>query len=118
MKKFIRILSLCLIAVMLLSVLASCGDSKEKKKFVGTWLEINSKGEEKGEKLVLAKDGTGSVSEDGMSGSVKWKLDGEKVFITVSICGETQTQECTYEFSGDKMILTDDDGDETIYRKK
>ena len=115
MKRLISILSLCLVAVVLVSSLLSC-DGVEKK-FVGTWESVESDAESESETLVLANDGTGSIESDGMSGSVSWSVDGDKAFFTVSMCGMTETQEYTYEFDGDKMILTDEDGEQTIYRK-
>ena len=109
MKRTIRIFSICLIIVMLTSMLSACDASK---KFVGTWEEVES-----GATLVLANDGTGSVSEDGMSGSVTWSVEKDKIFLTVSVCGMTETTECTYEFSGDTMTLTDAEGEVTVYKK-
>lgn len=115
MKKYLKLFSLLLVSVLLVSALSSCG---YKSKFCGTWVELDSDGnEETGDNLVLAKDGTGSIVDDGISGSVQWSVDNDKLFMTCSICGMTQTLEFTYEFDGDKMILTEKDGDVTVYRK-
>ena len=115
MKKMITMISVCLVAALLLSLLSSCG---VKKKFVGSWELLNSDGEPEGTVLVLADDGTGSITQEGMSGSVTWSIEDDTLFLTISICGMSETQECTYKFSGDQMILTNADGDETVYRKK
>ena len=117
MKKINRIIALCLVAVVLMTVLTACGN---KKKFVGTWEELDADGEVSynGETLVLANDGTGSAEKDGMTASVTWSVEGNKLFITMSMCGVTETEECTYKFSGDTLTITDQDGDETVYRKK
>ena len=117
MKKFIRIIALCLVAVMLMSSFASCGN---KRKFVGTWQELDEDGEvsSDSETIVLANDGTGSASADGLTASVKWSVEKDKLFVTISVCGVTETEEYTYKFSGNKMILTDQDGEQTVYVKK
>lgn len=114
MKNTIKLFSLLLAVVLLVCALTSCG---LKRQFVGTWVEIDSNGEESGEELVLTNNGKGSISEDGMSGSVTWSCEGDSLFLTISICGMTETEEYTYEFSGKTMTLTDQDGDETVYRK-
>ena len=118
MKKFLSIISLVLVFVMLTSVLSSCNNNR--KKFVGTWQEIDEDGEfvSDGEVLVFANDGTGSVTSDGISGSMSWSVDGDKLFMTLSMCGISQSQEFHYKFSGKTMILTDLDGETSIYRKK
>lgn len=115
MKKVISLISLCLVAVILVSSFSSCSN---KKKFVGTWDEYDSEGNPTGTTLVLANDGTGSAKSDGISGSVTWSVEEDKLFLTLSMCGVTDTQEYTYKFSGDKLILIDEDGEETIYKKK
>ena len=117
MKKFIRIIALCLVAVMLMSSFASCGN---KRKFVGTWEELDEDGEvsSDGVTFVLANDGTGSAKQDGMTASVTWSVEKDKLFITLSMCGVTETEEYTYKFSGNKLTLTDQDGEQTVYRKK
>ena len=115
MKKIITTVSLCLVFVMLLSLLASCGS---KKTLVGTWAELDSDGKETGVILVLANDGTGSISQDGMSGSISWSINGNKIFLTVSMCGVTETSECTYELSGNTLTLTSAEGEKEVYRKK
>lgn len=118
MKKFNRIIALCLIAVVSMTMLTACGGNK--KKFVGTWEELDADGEVSyyGTTLVLANDGTGSAQQDGMTASVTWSVEKDKVFITLSMCGVTETEEYTYKFSGDTLIMTDHDGEETVYRKK
>ena len=117
MKKINRIIALCLVAVVLMTMLAACGEEKE---FVGTWEELNANGEVSydGETLVLANDGTGSAKKDGMTASVKWSVEKNKLFITMSMCGVTETMECTYKFSGDTLTIVDQDGEKTVYRKK
>lgn len=109
MKRISRIISVCLVIVILTCLMSACGSSK---KFVGTWERDGSE-----EIMVLANDGTGSTSEAGLSGSIVWSVEKDKVFITISACGMTETNEYAYEFSGDTMTLTNADGDELVYRK-
>lgn len=115
MKKFIGIVSLCLVAVMLVSVLASCG---VEKKFTGTWEKLDSDGEPTGEVLTLANDGTGSISEDGISGSVNWSVEKDTLFLSISMCGVSSTTEFSYKFSGNTMTLSNEEEGESVYRKK
>jgi len=117
MKKILIIVSVCLVAVLFISLLSSCGT---KQKFVGTWDEIDENGEVlyNGETLVLANDGTGSAEKDGMTASVNWSVKGNKLFLTMSVCGTTETYEVTYKFSKDTMTLTYDDGETVTYRKR
>ena len=114
MRKLITTISLCLVSVVLLSLLASCGGNP----LVGTWVEINPQGNETGSELVLANDGTGSVTDEGLSGSVKWSVNGNRIFLTVSMCGVSDTTECTYTLDGDKLTLVDTEGETMIYRRK
>lgn len=109
MKKAISIISLCLVIVMITFSLSACGVDK---KFVGTWKEEGSSSV-----MVLASDGTGSINEDGISGSVNWSVENNKLFLTVSLCGLSETMECTYEFSGDTMTLNELDGTTYVYHK-
>ncbi len=109
MKKAIRVITLCLVIVMLTSLLAAC---KSDSKFVGTWEQTDADCT-----MVMASDGSGSITEEGISGSLKWKQDGGKLFLTVSLCGMTETEEYTYELSGDTLTLTDTYGDVSVFQK-
>lgn len=117
MKKLLSVISLCLVLVMLTSALASCSN---RSKLVGTWQEAYEDGEfvSNGEVLVFANDGTGSVSSDGLSGSLTWSVDGDTLFMTVSVCGTTTIEECKYKISGNILTLTFSDGEVTTYRKR
>lgn len=118
MKKTLAIVSMCLVLVMIVPLLSSCSN---RKKFVGTWDELDSDGDiaYDGETLVFANDGTGSYEAPGGNyGSLTWSVEKNKVFITVSMCGMSNSQEFTYKFSGDTLILTDTEGEVTVYRKR
>ena len=115
MKNTMRIIALCLLAVMMLALFVGC--SSEEKQFIGTWYLLDEEGNKTSSTLVLAKDGEGTISEEGISGSVKWSLNNGKLSLTVSICGMSETEEYSYEFSGDKLILTDSEGKVTTHSK-
>ena len=117
MKKSIGLIALILVAVIAMTVFLGCGGASSK--FVGTWVEVDENGEPTGEKLVLTKNGEGSISDSGLTGSVKWSVEGSHVFITVSMCGLTETEECSYKFSGKQMTLTKlDSGETSTYIKQ
>ena len=117
MKKLLSVISLCLVLVMLTSALASCSN---RSKLVGTWQEVNEDGEfvSNGEVFDFANDGTGSGSNDGLSGSLTWSVDGDTLFMTLSMCGTTKNEECKYKISGNILTLTTSDGEVTTYRKR
>jgi len=116
MKKAVLFIAAFMAMVMLVGTFTGC--NVKEKQFIGTWHEINENGEETGEVLVLAKGGEGSISDSGTTGSVKWSVEEDKIFITMSMCGMTETKECTYEISGNKMTLTENDGSVSVYIKK
>ena len=115
MRKYIKVFALVLVAVTLVTILASCG---KESKFIGTWYEVDEDGERTGDRLVFAGDGTGSVTEDGMNGSVTWSVDGKVLSMSVSICGMSESYICSYKFSGKTLTLTVDSEDEVwVYEK-
>ena len=119
LPKRIRVISVAAVAGLLVVILVSLLSAGiTNQKFVGTWDEIDSDGNLEGETIVFANDGTGSVKSSGISGSLSWNVRGNKVFITVSLCGITETEEMSYKFSGDTLTLVDEDGEESIYRKR
>ena len=114
MRKNVKWLVLVLVSMMVLGMFLGCGGNRAQ--FVGTWIGVDENGNQTEEKLVLAKNGEGSITDSGLVGSVKWSVDGNRLFLTVSMCGMTNSQEFTYEFAGNRMILTAvDDGDVSIY---
>ncbi len=117
MKRNVRIIALCLVMLMIMTVLTACGD---REKFVGTW--IQQEGENIDAILVLSKNGEGSMTTSGGSinvpSGVKWSIDKNKLYISYSACGMSETREYSYKFSGNKMILTESDGTVTIYVKQ
>ena len=116
-RLIIAIAAVGLLAIILIVSLFTCNNQRQ---FVGTWQEIDSDGNfiSDGETLVFANDGTGSVKSGGMSGSLTWSVEKDKLFVTVSLCGVADSKVFSYEFSGDKMTLIEADGEKTVYRSK
>lgn len=111
MKNIRGIVSLCLVALMLMAVLSACGN---ESKLIGTWESTDSD-----ETLVLANDGTGSITVGGgLSGALNWSVNNNKIFLTFSMCGMTQTEEFTYEVDSHNLKLIDLDGTVEIYTKR
>ena len=118
MKKSVKVIVLSLIAIMMVVGLSSCG---ERNKFVGTWAKLDSDGNRTDEMLVLAKNGEGSLSGSSdivTSVGVKWSVEKDRLFLTASACGLTESYEYTYSFEGNKMILKTLDGDVESYIKR
>ena len=112
MKKMKVVLALLLVAALCLALFAAC--AKPEKKIVGTW---------NGEQSVLGvvakysftfnEDGTGNMTSALDIGvAMTYTIDGDKLNITTSILGITNTKTYTYAFEGDQLLLTE--GDTTI----
>jgi len=114
MKKSIRIIALVLAALMLSGLFGAC---KHSSALAGTWYEIDGNDEKTGSKMVLARNGEGYL--DSESSNFTWETSGNKLKITISVCGETQTYEYKYKLSffGNKLTMTDPDGNVKYYTK-
>lgn len=106
MKK--RIIAM-LLAVMTMLALVGCGGGIE-----GTWTATQ---DGVTMEYTFEKDGKGSVSVSGMTLDTTWKTDGDKLKLTMSMLGQSQTQEYTYKVDGDKLTLTLD-GDTVELKRK
>ena len=115
MGKRLYVIWICLVVAIAFTAFAGCSNGGHNGKFVGTWYEVDSEGHKKNSKLVLTKNGEGSFTQDGLSGNVNWHIEKNKLFLSVSMCGMTETDECSYEFSGNKLILTESDGDVSTF---
>lgn len=124
MKKSLQIISLCLVLITLVTVLSSCN---ERKKLIGKWDLCDSSGTPipNGTSYFFANDGTGYVNSEGTSLSITWRVEQNKLLVTISSCGINQVLEYTYEFSknplnlflGDVLFLTDANGTKEAFRK-
>lgn len=92
-----------LVLLTLVLTLSLIGCSKGKNGLVGTWF-----GEEDDltVEYTFNSDGTGNVKLMEMSLDTSYKTDGDKLILTMSLLGTEQSQEYTYEVSGDTLKLT------------
>ena len=109
MKTIKKITALVAVLVLTFSLVA-CG----KASVVGTW-----KAEQDGTVATyeFKKDGTGSVSIIGITLDITYKTEGEKLSVTMSFLGQSDTQEYTYSVKGKKLTLTAD-GDSVVFDKQ
>ena len=102
-------IALAFLATLLLlgmvAVLAACGGSAA---LVGKWQEVEN-GEVSGDIMELLKDGTFDY------GGIKGEWKAEKGKLTLTFWGESETVD--YKVSGSTLTITDDDGEETQYKK-
>lgn len=103
MKKIKRVSVLVLVLVFALSF-AACGGSKS---VAGTWViegtdsDISS--------LELKSDGTGKISLGGsISLDLTYTTEKDKLTLTMSYLGQTESEEYTYSVKDKKLTLTDD----------
>ena len=88
MKKMKKLSALMLVLVLSLSFVA-CGGSKS---ITGTW----------------TVDGTGSISlGDSISLNITYTTEKDKLTITMSYLGQTESDEYTYTLKKGKLTLTD-----------
>ena len=120
MKKF----KYLIIMVLAVTVFVSCStDDDNVNALVGTWefteidedLEINVTAtfneNLSGEIYAVVVFNGGSETENS---SFTWSTDGNK--LTMVIDGDTETS--TYSISGDKLTITDDDGETTVLTRQ
>ena len=107
--KTMRITACVLLAVVLLTALVSCGGSS----IVGKWTA-----EEAGVEMTFEfnADGTGKMGTMGMNVDTTWKVDGNKLSVTMSVMGIENTTEFTYEVKGNELSLTAD-GETIVFKK-
>ncbi|HHU53648.1 MAG TPA: hypothetical protein GXZ43_06210 [Clostridiaceae bacterium] len=96
--------------VLVLMILSFCACSKPEKSIVGTW---------KNKKTVFSvvtettytfnEDGTGTKSGI-LDIDFTYSFSEEKLLITTSILGVKTTEEYSYDFDGDKLVLTGEKG--------
>lgn len=87
--------------IMALTLLCSCG-----KSVVGKW-EASQDGVTA--TYEFKKDGSCSLSAMGMTFSGTYKADGNKLDITVSVMGESDTQTLYYEINGNTLKMADEE---------
>ena len=102
MKKMKKLSALMLVLVLSLSFVA-CGGSKS---ITGTWTVDGTDADIS--KLELKDDGTGSISlGDSISLNITYTTEKDKLTITMSYLGQTESDEYTYTLKKGKLTLTD-----------
>ena len=96
MKKMKKLSALMLVLVLSLSFVA-CGGSKS---ITGTWTVDGTDADIS--KLELKDDGTGSISLN-----ITYTTEKDKLTITMSYLGQTESDEYTYTLKKGKLTLTD-----------
>jgi len=113
MSKTVSKLALAAGLVLAMAFTLSCSPDGLPSSFVGKWvIEDGSKS------LELFKDGTGIYKQDSKYGeeshSITWKVIENKRFVIADVL---QALSYTYEMSGKKLTLTDDEGKKEVYGK-
>ncbi len=118
MKKA-RLTALVLLTALLLSgILSAC----HSKSIVGTWVELDSKGNTEAT-YVFARNGKGSIKSEGdipITGDMTWSTEGNVLSVSVTVCGQHETEEYYFDLQGNtlKLINISDSSDVmTLYKK-
>ena len=104
MKKALCLIMACLFLGMMFT---ACGSSK----LVGEW-------DAEGATVILNKDGTGTIGEDGLTLNLEWEVKKGELIIAFDILGEKVETVSEYSLRGKKLILTSEDGEKVIWTKK
>lgn len=107
-RRFVKIV---LVIMIFCGIVSACG---KKEEITGQWKEENGS-----EILELFSDGTGTVKDDdGIEYSLTWIAENERLKISVDFgfIGE-QTVTYDYKINSSSLILSDEEGEETIYIK-
>lgn len=106
----IAVLVVAIVAIVLVLVL---GVDKETKPLIGTWVT------EDGVEMTLKKNNEGTMGEDGFNLPITWKKSGDKLELTVSFMGMSETESMTIvEVTKKKLVLEDEYGDQQVFTKK
>ena len=103
----VSVLLIAIVTIVLVLVLGGGDD------LVGTWKS------EDGIELTLKKDNTGTMGMSGINMPIKWERDGDKLEMTISFMGESETEEMTIvKLSKKTLILSDESGEEQTFTKE
>lgn len=126
-----RIFALLLALLMVVALFAGCGDEKRSSKkdkdgkgnsvteaapadpLQGAWTA-----EQDGIEMTFKfnGDGTGAIETMGISMDTTYTVSGNKISVTMSYLGESETQEFEYSISGNELSLTAD-GETQVFTK-
>lgn len=127
-----RIFALLLALLMVVALFAGCGDEKRSSKkdkdgkgtsvteaapadpLQGAWTYS-----EDGLEMTYTfnGDGTGSIDMSGINVDTTYTISGNKVSITMSFMGESETQELEFSVNGNELTLTDGNDPLTFTKK-
>lgn len=93
-----KLVALALVCLMMVTMLAGC-----KAKLVGEWEN------EEGVVMTLNKDGTGSISEGGMSIEFEWEVEKDEITIKMEVLGQESEESMEYEVKGKTLTLDDEE---------
>ena len=103
----VSVLLIAIVTIVLVLVLGGGDD------LVGTWKS------EDGIELTLKKDNTGTMGMSGINMPIKWERDGDKLEMTISFMGESETEEMTIvKLTKKTLILADESGEEQTFTKE
>lgn len=107
-----KIVSLVLVVLCVLTAFSAC--AKPETKILGTWTgEQNVLGVVAKYSFTFNEDGTGNMTAALDIGvAMTYTIEGDKLNITTSVLGISNTRTYTYAFEGDQLLLTE--GDTTI----
>ena len=95
---FKKLMALTLVCLMMVTMLAGC-----KAQLIGKWEN------EEGVVMTLEKDGTGSISEGGMSIEFEWEVEKDEFTIKMEVLGQESEETMEYEVKGKTLILDDEE---------
>lgn len=114
MKRMKRFTAAVLVLVCAMSLMA-CGS--KKGSIVGTWVIEGTDSDISA--LELKEDGTGSISIGGtISLNITYATDNNKLTMTMTYLGQTDTEEYTYSIKDSKLILEEDGEQITFVKSK
>lgn len=109
----IAAISVLVIAIVTIVLVLVLGGDKDSKGLIGTWES------EDGIVMTFEKDNKGSMSMYGMELPITWEKDGDKIEMTMSFMGESETEEMTIvKLTSKTLILADESGEEQEFTKK
>jgi hypothetical protein len=106
--KGLRIKKHLAFALVLTLVFFFAACSGGSSALVGKWT-----GEDNESTMEFLKDGTGIVE----SNAITWKVENDRLYITVTAYLQTQTITFGYKISGATLVLTSDSGENITLKK-
>lgn len=115
-----KISAMMLVVALCSMMLVACGS--KGNEIVGAWEVTVTEGEATVTmEQTFLEDGTFKMSMAGQEAitlSGTYKIDGDKLTMTMTMNGTEETTTSTYKIDGDKMTVKDENGQEVVYTKK